>query len=501
MLSPVADTSATFADAQAGVGKLITVAGLSLSGPDASNYRLSATTTTTAAITPRLLTPVALGQNRLYDGTTNATVTLSDNALSGDAVTLAYASAAFASKQAGAEPITITGLSLSGADAIDYVLASTTTTATATITPVLLTVTAHATGRPYDGTTDATVSFLDNRVAGDLLTITSNPATFASKQVGVEPITVSGLSLVGADAVDYQLASTTLTTSATITPEKLTVTATGTTRPYDGTTDAASVVSFGDNREAGDVFTVSAATATFSDKQAGTGKLVTVSGLSLSGADAIDYVLASTTASTTATITPIQLTATAQANGRPYDGTTTTQPGEVTFTDNRLAGDVFNVLDTAETFASKQAGAESIAISGLSLQGADAIDYVLASTTTTATATITPIQLTATAQANDRPYDGATDTQGDNVTVTAPFDPGDAVTVAYTTATFANKQAGTSKVITITGLSLQGADAIDYQLSHTTVTATADITPIQLTATATAKHRTYEGTTETQADK
>jgi hypothetical protein len=48
---------------------------------------------------------------------------------------------------------------------------------------------------------------------------------------------------------------------------------------------------------AGDAVTVSADSATYADKNAGTDKLVTVSGMALNGADAANYVLDQTTAS------------------------------------------------------------------------------------------------------------------------------------------------------------------------------------------------------------
>jgi hypothetical protein len=54
----------------------------------------------------------------------------------------------------------------------------------------------------------------------------------------------------------------------------------------------------------------------------GTGKLVSVSGISISGTDAGNYSLASTTASTTANITPAPLTIKATTNTKIYNGTT-----------------------------------------------------------------------------------------------------------------------------------------------------------------------------------
>jgi hypothetical protein len=127
-----------------GSGKTVTVSGISIGGADAGNYNLLNTTaTTTADITAKDLTVVATAANKVYDGTTDASVTLSSDALSGDDVTLAFASAAFADKNVGSgKTVTVSGISIGGADAGNYNLLNTTATTTADITPKDLTVTA-----------------------------------------------------------------------------------------------------------------------------------------------------------------------------------------------------------------------------------------------------------------------------------------------------------------------------------------------------------------------
>ena len=115
-------------------------------------------------------------------------------------------------------------------------------------------------------------------------------------------VTVAGITITGTDAGNYSLASTTATTTADITPRALTVSATGVNKVYDGTTTA--TVTLTDNRVAGDVFTDADTSATFADKNVGTGKTVTVAGITITGTDAGNYTLANTTATTTANITP-----------------------------------------------------------------------------------------------------------------------------------------------------------------------------------------------------
>src|SRR5207245_152381 len=81
------DTAASFADKNVGTGKTVSVSGISISGTDAANYSLLNTTASTSAdISPRDLTVSATGINKTYDGTTDATVSLSDDRVAGDSV-------------------------------------------------------------------------------------------------------------------------------------------------------------------------------------------------------------------------------------------------------------------------------------------------------------------------------------------------------------------------------------------------------------------------------
>src|SRR5581483_7962053 len=101
------------------------------------------------------------------------------------------------------------------------------------------------------------------------------------------------------------------TTTANITAATLTVSATGVNKVYDRTT--AATVTLGDNRIAGDVFTATYTNASFADKNVGTNKTVTVTGISISGADAANYA-ANATATTTADITLASVTAVVAAS-------------------------------------------------------------------------------------------------------------------------------------------------------------------------------------------
>jgi hypothetical protein len=79
----------------------VSVSGLSIAGVDAGNYTFNTTASTTADITARGLVITATGINKVYDGMTAATVTLSDDRVSGDVFTTSYAVAGFGDKNVG----------------------------------------------------------------------------------------------------------------------------------------------------------------------------------------------------------------------------------------------------------------------------------------------------------------------------------------------------------------------------------------------------------------
>jgi hypothetical protein len=484
-------TTAAFSDKNVGTGKTISVTGITLSGTDAGNYTFSTTASTTGSITPRALVISATGQNRIYDGTTTGAVSLSDNRVSGDALTTGYATAAFSDKNVGTgKAISVTGITLSGTDAGNYSF-NTTASTTGNITAKTLVGSITAANKVYDGTTAATLTSrtLAGVVAGDSVSYVGGTATFDTKDVGTgKTVTATGLGLSGTDATNYTV-NTSATTTANISAaslQVLTVTATGINKVYDGTT--AATVTLSDNRISGDVLTVSYTSASFADKNVGTGKSVTVSGITISGADAGNYSLAATTITTTASITPRALAISATGQNKVYDGTTA---ATVTLSDNRVSGDVLTASYTTATFSNKNVGTgKTISVTGITLTGTDAGNYTF-NTAASTTANITSRALTIAATGHNKVYDGTT---AATVTLSDNRVSGDVLRASYTTATFSNKNVGTGKTISVTGITLAGTDAGNYTF-NTTASTTANITPRALTIAATGQNKVYDGTT------
>src|SRR5206468_5565011 len=111
----------------------------------------------------------------------SATVTLSDNRVSGDSLSTSYGSAGFANKNVGtAKTVSVSAISVTGTDAANYT-ANTTAGTTADITARSLSISATGANKVYDGTTNATETTTDDRVAGDSLSTSYTSAIFTNK--------------------------------------------------------------------------------------------------------------------------------------------------------------------------------------------------------------------------------------------------------------------------------------------------------------------------------
>ena len=117
---------------------------------DGVNYPSGTSNAVTQTVGKKTLTVSATGVNRSYDGTTTATVTLSDNRVSGDPLTESYTSASFANADAGnGIAVNVTGISVTGSAAGNYVLGNTTATTTANIIPAALSYTIGSDSQSY----------------------------------------------------------------------------------------------------------------------------------------------------------------------------------------------------------------------------------------------------------------------------------------------------------------------------------------------------------------
>ena len=463
--------------------------GTSLSGADAGNYTFAGTTGNYTvgqlALTGSIATGTSVYGSALAPGAVTFTNVLAGDMVSAsaEAINTTGNTSTSGNFKAGSYNVVESVTGLTGADSSNYSFVS--LTGNYTVTPLALTASIAAGSSVYGSALAPGVVTLNSVIAGDLVAggsavnTTGNTSTSgnlrAGSYTGVESVT--GLS--GADSSNYTLAGG-ATGNYTVSPLAITVAATGTNKIYDGTiNDSPTLSSAG--LIGGDLVSLSDTAATFATKDVGNGKTVSVAGITASGADASNYVVGNTTATTTANITPLGVWVAATADNKVYDGNTTATVA----LSGGLTGDTLTFSDTAANFSNANVGTgKTVNVSGISIGGADAVDYTLNSTSATATANITPATLTVSGEAaNNKVYDGtvaATLSGGSLVGLVS----GDTATVSLNGAgSFASKNVGTGIAVTTTD-TLGGASAGNYVLTQPTGLSAA-ITPATLTYNAT----------------
>ena len=183
-------STGSMADKRAGLGKAVNVSGLSLGGSDAGNYTVAGGSGLTVNIAQRALTPTFTVADKIYDGNTGASITLRDDRVAGDALTLTAGSAVFADRNAGANiAVALSGLAASGADAANYLLSTTTLDSSASINRAALALTANSITKVYGDTLNLSGSEFSalGLVAGETLgqvTLSSSGAAATAAVTG-----------------------------------------------------------------------------------------------------------------------------------------------------------------------------------------------------------------------------------------------------------------------------------------------------------------------------
>ena len=525
----VATSTGTFQSEHVGTGITVDITNLSLGGTDAGNYNLVTNTAIASAdISPFGISAITgitgiTANNKTYDGNTDADLDIHlaafPGSISGDDLTVATYTGQFSDKNVGTgKLVSITGLSLGGLDAPNYILLNTTASTTADITKADI---AKITGitaenKTYNGGKVAALKLsgavFDGIIGYDVLTVgTGAVGEFNNKNVGdTKPVSISGLTLGGADAGNYNLVLTTADTTANITQANIAA-ITGIIaedKVYDSNKVATlnfSVAGF-TGIIGTDVLTVATgASGEFNNKDVGVNKLVSVTGLSLDGADAGNYNLVLKTASTNADITKADISAITgiTAESRAYNSTTgaTLNATAASFT-GKKGSDSLTVATSTGTFTDPHVGTDkTVNITNLTLGGSDAGNYNLLSNVATTTADISKANISAITgiTANNKTYNGNTDaTLNINAAGFTDAFAGDDLTVATATGAFIDKNVGTGITVNVTGLTLGGSDAVNYNLLSNSATTSANISKLTLTNITgiTAVDRAYNADTD-----
>ncbi len=466
-----------------------------LSGVDSPNYNLVQPTTLVANIIPKELTIAsAVAGNKVFDGNTNAVITGTlTGVIAPDNVNL-LGTGTFASSAVGTG-IAVTSTSTISGDITNYSLTQPNgLTANITSAPLVtqnITFTTLPVNFIYGNptytlfaTSDSglTVSFASSdttiaSVAGNLLTI---------KKVGAFSITATQ----SGDAT-YDAATPVVLLSEVLAKELTVTTPIAINKIYDGT-DIATISGTLTGIVGTDVVSL-VGTGFFDSFNVANGINVT-SVSSLTGVDATNYYLTDPTG-ISANITPKPVTVSgATAANKVYDGATA-----ATISGASLVGvinpDVVTVSGNGN-FVNANVGTAIAVTSALVLSGANAVNYSLTQPTTL-TANINKANVTISGlTGTDKVYDNLTTATISGTAVINGLIGADVVSVSGTiVADFNNKTVGTAKPITVSGYTLAGPQADNYNLTAQPTGLTANITKKDITISGVAaQNKEFDGT-------
>ncbi|MES2417296.1 MAG: YDG domain-containing protein [Bacteroidota bacterium] len=327
----------------------------------------------------------------------------------------------------------------------------------------------------YDASTTATLVAgnytLSGLIGSDEVTV-SGQASYADANIGnSKTVTVNTFVLAGTEADNYNLTTINATTTGNITIKELTVTLNASpliTKVYDGSTTATlEAANYSLHGLAGSDQLSITGTASYNNKNAGTGKVINVNTFVLSGVNKDNYKLLTLSINTKGDISPISLLPTlsdALPIEKTYDGNTTAAlaTGNFILTD-LISGDEVGIQASAANYDNKEVGTQkTITATGLTIVGKDAGNYKLSITQAKTSGTILKAQLTISADDKERfsyepnpvltaSYQGWVNGEGAQVLDQQPS--------LSTTAT-SNSPAGNYPI------NISGASAANYSLSY-----------------------------------
>jgi hypothetical protein len=379
---------------------------------------------------------------------------------------LTLATTATTGSGVGTYPITASSASASNYS-ITYVAGS------LTVTPAALTISADSKSTVYGqgnpGLTASYAGFVNGDTSAVVSGLTLSTTATDASGVGTYSITASG-----ASANNYSISY--VAGSLSVTPAAMTITADSKTSVY-GSANPALTASYAGFVNGDTSAVVSGLTLTTTATAAsGVGTYP----ITASGGSASNYSISYIAGSLSVTAAPLTITADdkSTAYGSANPALTASYAGFVNGDTSAVVSGL--ILSTAATTVS---GVGSYPITA---SGASAANYSISYAG--GTLSITPAPLTPVVTVNDKVYDTTTGATIATRALSGTIIGTDNVQLSGGTAAFCDPNVGTNKPVTVTGLSLTGADQGNYALTTTTVMTNAGITagPVDHLAVAAA---------------
>ncbi len=415
------------------------------------NGKLVGTKNSTIVINQLVTTASFTASSKTYDGEIDAKSIVTGSLsgiLDGDSVSFDY-NAAFVDKNVGTnKTINITGIALTGAQAGNYVLTSTTASTTGSITKKDLTVNyTLIKEKPYDGNATAEVTFnsFTGKVASDDLSCTLSASYDDKTAVGSKFITVTS-TLSGADVGNYNDVTNYTYDDGEITKIALGITYTLTkSKTYDNS-DSAEVTfgSFVGNIADDDLTYSVSANYKGGQKAVGTNLIIVVT-VTYGGNDVGNYTTTTSYEESGCEITKRPITFTVIPQTQVYGNAAETLTHEV-------SGDGYATGEDATTlnFSIQRASGNDVGDYAITITASNT-NYDITINNSTYTITARPLSVEFSVS-GDKVYDGSSDvTDYISYAISGDFDgEGNYIELSGLSASTADKNVGNANAITIT---------------------------------------------------
>ena len=467
--------SFAFTDKNAGSNKTVSTTGVSVGdGAHNNNYAVTYADNTASTINTAALTISTNSVTKTYDGNLSAlgTAVVTNGAvMAGDS--LSGGSFAFTDKNAGSnKTVSTTGVTVGdGTHNNNYAVTYADNTAS-TINTAALTLSSNAVTKTYDGNlsalgtavvTNGTVMAGDSLSGGSFAFTDKNAGT--NKTVSTTGVTVGD----GTHNSNYAVAYAD-NNASTINTAALTLSSNAVTKTYDGNLSAlGTAVLTNGTVMAGD--SLSGGIFAFTDKNAGSNKRVSTTGVTVGDGTHNDNYAVSYADNTSSTINMAALTLSSNTVTKTYDGNLSALGTAVVTSGSVMAGD--RLSGGSFVFADKNAGSnKTVTINNVTVGDGTHNNNYAVSYADNNTSTINKAPLTFSTNAVSKVYDSNLSALGTVIITTGHLMAGDSFSGG--SFAFTDKNAGNNKTVRTSGVTVgDGINNSNYAISYLDNTVSA----------------------------
>ena len=486
-----------FTDKNVGIGKTVTTTGVTVgNGVNNNNYLITYVANTASSISKAALSLSTSAVSKTYDAGLSAlgtAVVRSGTLFGGD--TLSGGTFAFTDKNAGTGKTVITsGVTVGdGVNNNNYLVTYGVNTAS-TISKAALSLSNNAVTKTYDGglTALSTATVVGGTLFGSD-TLSAGTFAFTDKNAGIgKTVTTSGVKVGSGTNFNNYLVSYVNSTVNKITQAEISVRSGNVIKSYDGNVTALGSIYVTSGKLFG-TDSMGSGTFAFTDKNAGTGnKTVRPTGVTINDTNAGGNYLVKYIDNTTSTIRQANLNLSTINVSKTYDGDLTALGSVIKTSGTLFSGDTLSGGTFAFTNKNAATGTKMVTTRGVTVgDGLNNNNYAI-TYDNNITSTINKAELTLSSSAVSKTYDGGITALGRAVVTGGTLFSGD--TLSGGTFAFTDKNAGTSKTVTTTGVKVgDGINNNNYMVKYANNIASS-IAQANLTLSTSNVVKTYDST-------